>query len=104
MALRNDTGSGASSDRPAVARDGATMIESMPAPRVSRARRWFAAVDNRFLAPVLVTWVLLIGHLSFGILESYTRTALAIVTAIVSEMVLGRLVYRRWPHLASAYI
>jgi len=26
------------------------------------------------------------------------------VSAIVTEVVLGRLVYRRWPHLASAYI
>jgi enediyne biosynthesis protein E5 len=61
-------------------------------------------VTNRFLAPVLVTCVLLVGHLSFGILESYTRTALAIVTALGAEIVLGRLIYRRWPHLASAYI
>ena len=59
---------------------------------------------NRYLAPVLVTAVLLIGHFSFGILESYTRTALAIVAAIGTEIVLGRLMYRRWPHLASAYI
>jgi enediyne biosynthesis protein E5 len=59
---------------------------------------------NRYLAPVLVTFVLLVGHLSFGILESYTRTALAIVTAIAAELVLGRAFYRRWPNLASAYI
>jgi Na+-translocating ferredoxin:NAD+ oxidoreductase RnfD subunit len=72
--------------------------------RVSTLRRFLVAIDNRYLAPVLVTWVLLVGHLSFGILESYTRTALAIVTAVVTEVVLGRLVYGRIPHLASAYI
>jgi Na+-translocating ferredoxin:NAD+ oxidoreductase RnfD subunit len=72
--------------------------------QMSATRRFIAAVDNRFLAPVLVSCVLLIGHLSFGILESYTRTATAILTAIATELVLGRLVYRRWPHLASAYI
>ena len=59
---------------------------------------------NRFLAPILVTCVLLGAHLSFGILESYTRTVVAILTAIATEIVLGRLAYRRWPHLASAYI
>jgi enediyne biosynthesis protein E5 len=70
----------------------------------SRLVRFIAAIDNRFLAPILVSCVLLIGHLSFGILESYTRTATAIVTAIATELLLGRLVYRKWPHLASAYI
>ena len=59
---------------------------------------------NRYLAPILVTAFLLIGDLSYGILESYTRTALAIGTAIAAELALGRLVYGRWPHLASAYI
>ena len=75
-----------------------------PAPPVSRLRRALATIDNRYLAPVLVTCVLLIGHLSFGILESYTRTALAILTAIGAEIVLGLLVYGKFPHLASAYI
>ena len=70
----------------------------------SRLRRALHAIDSRYLAPLLVTCFLLIGDVSFGILESYTRTALAIGTAIVAELALGRLVYGRWPHLASAYI
>jgi Na+-transporting NADH:ubiquinone oxidoreductase subunit NqrB len=70
----------------------------------SPVARFLTSIDNRFLAPVLVTCVLLIGDLSFGMLESYWLTALAIVTAIVTEIVLGRLWYGRWPHLASAYI
>ena len=61
-------------------------------------------IDNRYLAPILVTFVLLVGHLTFGILESYTRTAIAIGTAIATEIVLGRLFYGKWPHLASSYI
>ena len=59
--------------------------------QMSATRRFITAVDNRFLAPVLVSCVLLIGHLSFGILESYTRTATAILTAIATELVLGQL-------------
>ena len=39
---------------------------------------------------MLITLVLVAGQLSFGFLESWSRTALAIVTAIVFEMVLGR--------------
>ena len=61
-------------------------------------------IDNRYLAPALITAILLAGQLSFGILESYTRTALAIVVSIAAEIVLSRLLMGKWPHLASAYI
>ena len=61
-------------------------------------------IDKRYLAPVLVTIVLIVGQVTFGFLESWSRTALAIATAIAVEMVLGRLFSGKWPHLASAYI
>jgi enediyne biosynthesis protein E5 len=60
--------------------------------------------DRRYLAPMLITLVLVAGQLSFGFLESWSRTALAIVTAIVFELVLGRVFLGLWPHLASAYV
>ena len=60
--------------------------------------------DRRYLAPALVTCVLLVGQIGFGFLESWSRTALAIATAIVVELVVGRVMFRKWPHLASAYI
>jgi len=60
--------------------------------------------DKRYLAPVLVTMVLVVGQLSFGFLESWWRTAFAILTAIAIEMLLGRMIVGKWPHLASAYI
>ena len=69
----------------------------------AQRRRGFR-FDNRFLAPVLITCILLGGQLSFGILESYPKTGLAIITAIAMEMVLARLLTGKWPHLASAYI
>ena len=61
-------------------------------------------IDPRYLAPILVTLVLVIGQLTFGFLESWSRTALAIGTAIGVEIVLGRLLFGAWPHLASSYI
>ncbi|MBO0758366.1 MAG: hypothetical protein J2P54_21150 [Bradyrhizobiaceae bacterium] len=73
----------------------------------SRAlRRWRSvlSLDNRYLAPALITGILVAGHLSFGILESYEKTALAIVTSILVEIALGLMVYGSWPHPASAYI
>src|SRR5215210_7096139 len=61
-------------------------------------------IDHRFVAPVLITLILLAGQLSFGVLESYSKTALAIVIAILVELILGRIFTGKWPHLASAYI
>ena len=61
-------------------------------------------IDKRYLAPILVTIVLLAGQVTFGFLESWSRTMLAIGTAIGVELVLARLFTGTWPHLASAYI
>ncbi|HEX8474121.1 MAG TPA: hypothetical protein VF666_08825 [Pyrinomonadaceae bacterium] len=61
-------------------------------------------IDHRYVAPILITLILLAGQLSFGVLESYPKTALAIITSIAVELVLGRLFMGKWPHLASAYI
>ena len=60
--------------------------------------------DSRYLAPLLVTMVLVVGQVATGFLESWSRTFLAIATAISVELVLARLLGGRWPHLASAYI
>ncbi len=68
----------------------------------NRPRAW--RLDKRYLAPILVTLVLVIGQITFGFLESWSRTALAISAAIAIELVLGRLFFGAWPHLASAYI
>ena len=73
---------------------------AVPAP----ARRRVFTIDNRFLPPILITCILLAAHLSFGVLESYQRTALAIATAIATELFMGGLTYGKWPHPASAYI
>ncbi|MBO0910377.1 MAG: RnfABCDGE type electron transport complex subunit D, partial [Acidobacteria bacterium] len=50
------------------------------------------------------TSILLVGHLTFGILESYPRTLLAIGTSIAAELILGRIFLGKWPHPASSYI
>jgi Na+-translocating ferredoxin:NAD+ oxidoreductase RnfD subunit len=67
-------------------------------------RRGFLSIDNRYLPPLLITCILIAAHFSFGILEAYRQTAVAIATAIATELVLGRTTYGKWPHPASAYI
>jgi Na+-translocating ferredoxin:NAD+ oxidoreductase RnfD subunit len=64
----------------------------------------FFSIENRYLPPIFITTILLAGQLSFGLLESLSRTLLAIGTAMAFDLVLGRLVYGKIPHLASAYI
>src|ERR1700677_5099989 len=67
-------------------------------------RKPVISLDNRYIAPAFITCILLVGHLSFGILESYPKTLLAIVTSIALELVLGRIFLHKWLHPASAYI
>src|SRR3984885_6378941 len=66
-------------------------------------KRFFSPA-NRYLSPLLITCVLLVGQLSYGILESYSRTLLAIATSLVAELILARIYLGKWPNLASAYI
>jgi Na+-translocating ferredoxin:NAD+ oxidoreductase RnfD subunit len=80
-----------------------TMPQSLPQIDTGSKRRWLS-LDNRFIPPLFITLILLVGHLSFGILESYQKTLLAIATSIVAELVLCRVFTHKWPHLASAYI
>lgn len=85
----------------------AAPIPQMSVPRSAAPPRpalWKRILDSRFAPPVFITLILLVGNLSFGILESYQKTLLAIVTAIVAEMALGRIFLGKWPHPASAYI
>jgi Na+-transporting NADH:ubiquinone oxidoreductase subunit NqrB len=79
------------------------MTQAEPALPAVQPRRRFH-LDSRYLAPVLVTAVLVVGQVTTGFLESWSRTFLAIATAIATELVLAKLFVGRWPHLASAYI
>jgi Na+-transporting NADH:ubiquinone oxidoreductase subunit NqrB len=61
-------------------------------------------LDTRFVPPILITLILLVGQMFSGFLESYPQTILAILTAIVFEIVLSKFITGKFPHLASAYI
>jgi Na+-transporting NADH:ubiquinone oxidoreductase subunit NqrB len=82
--------------------NGHVTTAATPASAAQGLRRF--QLDKRYLAPLLVTMVLIAGQVSFGFLESWSRTALAIATAIAVEMILGRVFTGAWPHLASAYV
>ncbi|MFP5230431.1 MAG: hypothetical protein ACLGXA_22675 [Acidobacteriota bacterium] len=69
-----------------------------------RPALWRRVLDSRFMPPIFITLILLAGNFSFGILESYTRTLLAIAVSITGELIFGRIFLKKWPHPASAYI
>lgn len=78
-----------------------------PSTRAVRPVSWwrrFLNPNNRFLPPILITCILLASEVSFGVLESDSRTLLAIVSCIVTEALLSRWLLGRWPNVASAYI
>lgn len=78
--------------------------QSIGAPVLGGAKRRKLSLDNRYIAPLFITFILVVGHLSYGILESYEKTGVAIIVAIVAELVLGRIFFGKWLNLASAYI
>jgi enediyne biosynthesis protein E5 len=80
------------------------MIPNATQPGKLAAFKRFFSPSNRYLSPLLITCILLVGQLSYGILESYTRTLLAIVISIIAELILGRIYLGKWPNLSSAYI
>jgi enediyne biosynthesis protein E5 len=61
-------------------------------------------LDFRYIPPLFITCILVVGHVFYGILESYERTAIAIAAALITELVLGRIFFGKWINLASAYI
>src|SRR5476649_2871081 len=89
---------------------GATAAGSASAPAASGRSKFISALgrffslENRYLPPLFITLILLVGQLGFGLLESFSRTLLAIGTAIALELVLARWAYGKFPNLASAYI
>jgi Na+-transporting NADH:ubiquinone oxidoreductase subunit NqrB len=84
----------------------ASVVDNPPTVVRRQSQGWkrFFSFDNRFLAPLLITCILLGGQLTFGMLESWTNTFLAIGTSILLEAMLSRVMVGKWPHLASAYI
>ncbi len=64
----------------------------------------FFSLENKYIPPVFITLILVVGNLSFGMLESYRKTGVAIVAALVTELILSKIYFGKWPILASAYI
>ena len=58
----------------------------------------------QYVPPAFITLLLLIGQLSFGVLDSYLYVVVSIVAAVATEMILSRVLLGKWKSLSSAYI
>lgn len=58
----------------------------------------------QYVPPLLITLILIAGHLTFGILEGYKNILLSIGCSMLTELILARLVFGTWKNLSSAYI
>jgi hypothetical protein len=97
-------------------------ITTVPAPARPALPAWrrLLTFDNRFLAPILITLILVVANWQYSILDNlsspllswltggylttFSPTFAAILSALAMELVMGRTVKGRWPLLASAYI
>jgi Na+-translocating ferredoxin:NAD+ oxidoreductase RnfD subunit len=57
-----------------------------------------------YIPPLFITLILLVGQLTFGILDSYVNVIVSIVTSVIAEILLAWLVLGTRKNLASAYI
>jgi len=62
------------------------------------------AIDPRYIAPMLITCVLLAAQLTAGVFENYFNILIAIGSSILTEIACGLFVDKKLPHLASAYV
>jgi Na+-translocating ferredoxin:NAD+ oxidoreductase RnfD subunit len=58
----------------------------------------------QYVPPAFITLLLLIGQLSFGVLDSYLYVVVSIVAAVLTEVILSRVLLGKWKSLSSAYI
>jgi Na+-translocating ferredoxin:NAD+ oxidoreductase RnfD subunit len=75
-------------------------------PAVGRARPPLARprIDPRLVPPLLITLILVGAHWTAGVLRGYQAIALAIGTALATDLLVGRLLLRERRPLTSAYI
>lgn len=69
-----------------------------------RGRAWLEGVDPRYFIAFLITLILVLGQLRYGILGGYDRLVAALGTCVLTELALSRFLRSRVANLHSAYI
>ncbi len=61
-------------------------------------------IQFRYVPPIFISIILLTGHFTFGILESYEAILLAVGSAMATDLILSRFILGTWKNVSSAYI
>jgi Na+-transporting NADH:ubiquinone oxidoreductase subunit NqrB len=61
-------------------------------------------ISMQYVPPLLITLILIAGHITFGILQGYKNILLSIGCSMLTELVLARSMFGTWRNLSSAYI
>lgn len=63
-----------------------------------------ALFSMQYVPPLLITLILIAGHITFGILQGYKNILLSIGCSMLTELILARSMFGTWRNLSSAYI
>jgi enediyne biosynthesis protein E5 len=61
-------------------------------------------LPKSYIGPILISLVVVAAHLSFGVLDGWNKFAAALGAAMLTELVLFKIVTGKWRNLSSAYI
>ena len=79
-------------------------METLPDNKANKLGRLFTPENFKYVPPAFLTLILLVGQLTYGILDSYLYLVASVVTSIIAEIILARTVLNTRKNLASAYI
>lgn len=57
-----------------------------------------------YVPPAFITLILLVAQVLYGVLDSYVNVVASILTSLISEIVLSKLILGKQKNLASAYV
>jgi len=61
-------------------------------------------IPKSYIGPLLISGILLAAHISFGILDTWTKLFAAIGAAFITESILHKMVTGKWRDVSSAYV
>ncbi len=61
-------------------------------------------IPKNYIGPILISGILFAAHISFGILDTWTKLFSAIGAAFITELLLHRFVTGKWRDISSAYV
>ena len=62
------------------------------------------AVLQRYMGPIFISLILLVGHITFGILDRVGVVLVSVAAAVGVDLIAGRLYFGKWKNASSGYI